>query len=156
MEQTRIRAGVIGGILCAILIWVAPAARAQQVEPSTGDAGTGSVAPGPFAADETIEERLREIVDLAKRASEDHHRYDLTTLTCGEFLTLSASESPDDYAVMAMLMVWTHGYHSGLRGLNFHAYPLDTEGIVSLTSQMVSICKARPRELFHVAAARLD
>ncbi len=146
-------------IVTMVCLWLVLPAAAQQPTASPGTTGSPpvtGVAPGPFADDETIEQRLREIVELAKQASEDHHRYDLTTLTCEQFLTLSSSDSPDDYAVMAMLMVWTHGYHSGLRGLNFHAYPLDTEGIVSLTTQMVSICKARPRELFHVAAARLD
>ncbi len=135
-------------------------AAAQHPEPAAqehpGAAQRSDTVPGPFADDATIQQRLEEIVELAKKSTEDAHRYDITTLTCSEFLELAASNDPNDYAVMAMLMVWTHGYHSGLRGVNFHAYPLDTQGIVSLTTQMVSVCREHPKELFHVAALHLD
>ncbi len=133
------------------------AAAAAPASPQGAEtAQSPGVAPGEFADDTTIQQRLQEIVELAKKSTEDAHRYDITTLTCAQFLELSASQDPNDYAVMAMLMVWVHGYHNGLRGINFHAYPLDTQGIVSLTTQMVSICKDHPKELFHVAAAHLD
>jgi len=153
-----------GIILLASLTTVSTAGAQQtqslssstQAVTSVQGKSTQAKAPGPFASDSAIEERLQEIVELAKKSSEDKHRYDIRTLTCSEFLRLSASTDPDDYAVMAMLMVWTHGYHSGLKGINFQAYPLDTHGVVSLTTQMVSVCKKHPRELFHVAATHLD
>lgn len=147
-----------GAALGLALALCSPAWPQESVPaaPAPETAFAGDAVPEPFADDTTIEQRLREIVELAKQASEDHHEYDLRTLTCGEFLTLAASDDPNDYAVMAMLMVWAHGYHSGLRGLDFQAYPLDTAGIVSLTTQMVGACREHPKELFHVAAARLD
>jgi len=151
----------MGAILGVALAVSGPAAAQQTQGGSAADTPPGASAtvntvPGEFADDATIEQRLQEIVELAKKSSEDKHRYDIRTLTCAEFLNLAASNDPNDYAVMAMLMVWTHGYHSGLRGVNFQAYPLDTEGIVSLTTQMVDICKQHPKELFHVAATHLD
>jgi len=156
---------VIAGVLATAMVFLRPAgaqnapAASQQtgtVSGATPMGGTGTVVPKAFAGDKTIEQRMEEIVELAKKSTQDAHRYDISTLTCSEFLELSASDDPDDYAVMAMLMVWTHGYHSGLKGINFHAYPLDTQGIVHLTGQMASICRTHPKELFHVAALRLD
>jgi len=145
-------------LLGCLMLIPAPAAAQSQGSSTSAAATQGARAklPGPFADNATIEARLQEIVDLAKKSSENKHRYDIRTLTCEEFLRLSASKDPDDYAVMAMLMVWTHGYHSGLKGINFQAYPLDTAGVVSLTTQMVAVCRKNPRKLFHVAAAKLD
>lgn len=120
---------------------------ASAEETGSSDADSG-VEPG-------VQEHLVEIVETARRSSEDAHRYNLETLSCSEFEQLALSEEEADQAVVAMLMVWSHGYKSGLEGIDFEARPVSLEGLLSLTRAITDACSPHPEMLFHVAVGRI-
>ena len=119
-----------------------------------------NLASTPLSAQEaaevpTMEQQLADLVDLATRISEVEHRYAVDTISCGEFVHLLGSGQQHDQAVAAVLMTWAHGYVSGLHGVDFVARPVDLEGMVEITRQIVEECRKDPDALFHVAASRL-
>ena len=119
------------------------------------DAPEAPAAEAETAVEPGVAERLRELVETARESSEDDHRYNLETLSCGEFEQLAHSERQADQAVVSMLMVWSHGYKSGLEGLDFEARPVSLDGLTELTHAAMEECSQHPEMLFHVAVGRI-
>lgn len=103
-----------------------------------------------------VDAQLFELIEEAREASESDHRYNLETLSCGEFDQLLASEDQADRAVLSMLIVWAHGYKSGMDGIDFEDRPITLEGMVELTRRVVDECLQHPEVLYHVAVERVD
>jgi hypothetical protein len=110
----------------------------------------------PTAIGKGIEDHLAQLIETARQSSQDRHRYNLETLSCGEFEQLAASEQTADQSVISLLMVWAHGYQSGLQGIDFEARPVSLEGLVALTRKTLAECEQHPEVLFHIALGRID
>ncbi len=114
----------------------------------------------PSAAQEgqqmSLEEELLALFDAATAPTKIDHRVNLETLSCGEFVSIATSDNESDTAVAGMLMVWAHGYHSGLKGPNFEARPVSMAGMARLARSAIAECAAHPDMLFHVAIAKVE
>ena len=130
----RVAAAVCGLVLA---IWTTPVVAQEQEEM-------------------TVEDHLISIVDAAAASAEVDHRVHLETLSCGEFASIAASGEHTDRAVASMLMVWAHGYYSGLHGLDFEAHPVSIEEMVALTKSAIQLCRDNPEMLFHTAISKLE
>jgi hypothetical protein len=106
--------------------------------------------------DMTFEDHLVSIIDAATASTEVDHRIHLETLSCGEFVSIATSAAETDRAVASMIMVWAHGYHSGLKGINFEARPVSMEAMIELTKSAIGECRNHPDMLFHTAVSKLD
>jgi len=115
-----------------------------------------AIAQDEAEAPNTFEDHLVSIIDVATASSEVEHRINVETLSCGEFVALTVSGSETDRALAAMLMVWAHGYHSGLQGLNFEARPVSMEAMVKITRDSITVCRDNPEMLFHTAISKID
>ena len=104
----------------------------------------------------SLEEELQALFDAATTPTKIDHRVYLETLSCGEFVSIATSDQENDTAVAGMLMVWAHGYYSGLKGPNFEAHPVSLEGMVALTRSAIAECAAHPDMLFHVAITKVE
>lgn len=136
-------------VAAALLLLVAPGAGLAQEAETAEPTNTGAeVATG-------VEDQLFKLVETVRESSQDSHRYNLETLSCGEFDQLATSNAEADQAVVSMLMVWAHGYKSGLEGIDFDARPASLEGMVELVTRAVEECEQHPQMLFHVAIGRI-
>lgn len=114
----------------------------------------------PSAAQEgqrmSLDEELLALFDAATTSTKISHRVYLETLSCGEFVSIATSDDANDTAVAGMLMVWAHGYYSGLKGPNFEAQPVSMAGMAKLTRSAIAECAAHPDMLFHVAITKVE
>lgn len=135
IRSTRWMAAVV---CCALLaVWAAPAAAQEDQQMS-------------------LDEELLALFDAATAPTKIDHRVYLETLSCGEFVSIATSDSENDTAVAGMLMVWAHGYYSGLKGPNFEAHPVSMAGMAKLVNSAIAECQAHPDMLFHVAITKID
>lgn len=104
----------------------------------------------------TLDEELLALFDAATTPTKIDHRVYLETLSCGEFVSIATSDTENDTAVAGMLMVWAHGYYSGLKGPNFEAHPVSMAGMAALTRSAIAECAAHPDMLFHVAITKVE
>jgi hypothetical protein len=104
----------------------------------------------------SFDDHLVAIIDAATASTEVDHRVHLETLSCGEFVSITSSGAETDRAVAAMIMVWAHGYHSGLKGIDFEARPVSLEAMVDLTKRTIDECSHHPDMLFHSAITKVD
>ena len=116
----------------------------------------GAVPAAAQDSDATWEQDWIELFNSATGPTETDHRFHLETMSCGEFVAVTQSDSENDRAVAVMVTVWAHGYHNGLKGINFEARPMSLEGMVTLLRGLLEECGRHPDELFHTAVMKLD
>jgi hypothetical protein len=125
-------------VCCALLaLWAAPTAAQEDQQMS-------------------LDEELLALFDAATTSTKISHRVYLETLSCGEFVSIATSNDDNDVAVAGMLMVWAHGYYSGLKGPNFEAQPVSMAGMSKLVNSAIAECRAHPDMLFHVALTKVE
>jgi len=71
---------------------------------------------------------------------------------CGEFLEVTEK----DENITAMLMVWGHGYHGGLHGLDLRKYPMNRKGVNRLMDNVIGVCKKNNDKIFTVAVHEVE
>jgi len=116
----------------------------------------GAVPAAAQESDATWETDWIELFNSTTAPTETDHRFHLETMSCGEFVAVANSDAEHDRAVAAMVTVWAHGYHNGLKGVNFEARPMSLDGMVTLLRGLLDECGRNPDELFHTAVTKLD